>query len=223
MDKRIQAFAEEYIEIENNPRNHRTRGQLVTQLLARYPDIEQASFQELLPLLDQLKHSQATIRMPLFAGLVYPVLEREIELENPQAMLILLQHLDLLHKYAIQQKRQQRYTERALIKRYVSHVPDDRTMLLRLSALLSRDLEYAVHELPTGVLNGINGATPDGCLELLDLLEEYVSTCQRLGIDCSADSRYYAMHFQGYRDYLLHRELYDNYSDYIHQHHLALR
>lgn len=174
-------------------------------------------------LLDQLKRSQATIRMTLFAALVYPVLEREIELENPQAMLILLQHLDLFHKYTIRQKRQEGYTERTLIKRYLSLVPDDRNMLLRQRAILSLDLEYAVHELPTGILNGIDGATPDGCLELLHLLEEYTSTCQQLRIDCSADSRYYAMHFQGYQDYLLHRHLYNNYLDYIHQHHLALR
>jgi hypothetical protein len=63
----------------------------------------------------------------------------------------------------------------------------------------------------------------DGCKKLLDILEEYTSTCQKLQIDRDADIRYYAMHFQGYQDYLLHRDLYKNYLDYIQQHDLELR
>lgn len=222
MNKQIQTFIKEYIEIEKHPRDHRTRNQLMAQLLVRYSDVEQTSFDDLLILLDQLKDSQTTIRMPLFAALVYPVLEREIESENPKAMFILMQHTNLLYKYAIKQKKQDGYSERALIKRYLSIVPDDRNVLLRQIKLLSLDLEYALHELPTGVLYDRDATTPDDCLELLHILEEYVSTCQKLQIDCSADRRYYAMHFQGYRNYLLHRSLYNNYLDYIQQHRLML-
>src|SRR5450432_32669 len=99
----MQTFIEEYIEIENNPRNHRKRSQLMAQLLARYPDIGQTSFEDLVIILDQLKSSQATIRMPLFAQLVYPVLEREIASDNLRAIRVLLQFTTLLNNYNIMQ------------------------------------------------------------------------------------------------------------------------
>jgi hypothetical protein len=219
----MQTFIEEYIEIENNPRNHRKRSQLVVQLLSRYPDVAQTSFDDLLIIIDQLKRSQATIRMPLFAQLMYPVLEREIRSQNLQAIHVMLQYTPLLNRYNIMQKIYDGYSERALIKRYLQHEPDDREVLMKNEALLHNALYYALHELPHGVLYGRDSATLDGCKELLDLLEEYKSTCQKLQIDRNADIHSYATHLQGYQDYLLHRHLYKNYVDYIHQHNLDLQ
>lgn len=219
----MQTFIQEYIEIENNPSSHRKRSQLIAQLLARYPDIGQISFDDLLTMLDQLKRNRVTICMPLFAQLMYPVLNREIESGNQQAIKVLLQHTTVLTRYQVMLKISDEYSEKALIQRYLSHDPDDREVLLRKEALLHASLYDALHELPHGVLNGRDGASAEECLELLDLLEEYTSTCQKLRIDRSADIRYYAVHFQGYRDYLLHRHLYTNYLDYIHQHNLELR
>jgi hypothetical protein len=57
---------------------------LIAQLLAGYPDIEQTSFDDLL---------------------MYPVLEREIESENLQALHVMLQYTTLLNKYNIMQKQ----------------------------------------------------------------------------------------------------------------------
>jgi hypothetical protein len=219
----MQKFIEEYIEIENNPRYYRERSRLHAQLLARYPDIAQTYFDNLLIILDQLKRSQATIRMPLFAQLIYPVLKREIESENLQAICVMLQHTTLLNNYNFMQKIDDGYSEKALINRYLQHEPDDREVLMKNAAFLHNALYYALHELPSGVLYGRDGATMDGCKELLDLLEEYKSACQKLQIDRDADIRYYAMHFRGYQDYLLHRDLYTNYRDYIDQHNLELR
>jgi uncharacterized protein YerC len=169
----MQTFIEEYIEIENNPRNHRKKSQLMAQLLARSPDIGQTSFEDLLIILDQLKQSQATIRMPLFAQLVYPVLEREIALDNLQAIRVLLQYTRLLNNYNSMQKLSDGYSAKSLVKRYLQYDPDNYEILMKKEALLSNDLYFAVHELPHGVLYGMDGATLDGCKELIDLLEEY--------------------------------------------------
>lgn len=219
----MQAFIEEYIEIENNPRNHRKKSQLMAQLLARYPDIGQTSFEDLVIILDQLKQSQATIRMPLFAQLMYPVLEREIALDNLQAIHILLQYTTLLNNYNSMKKLYDGYSAGVLVRRYLQYEPDNHEMLLKKEALLFNNLYFAVHELPHSVLYGMSGATLDGCKELIGLLEEYKSTCQKLQIDRNADIQYYTMHFQGYLDYLLHRNLYKDYGEYIHQHDLEVR
>ncbi len=174
-------------------------------------------------MLDQLKQSQAKIRMPLFAQVIYPVLEREIASDNLQAIQVLLHYTTLLNNYNSMQKLSDGYSAGALVKRYLQQEPENREMLLKKEALLFNDLYFAVHELPHGVLYGMNGATLDGCKELLDLLEEYKSTCQKLQIDRDADIRYYDMHFQGYQDYLLHRDLYESYRDYIYHHNLEVQ
>jgi hypothetical protein len=218
----MQTFIEEYIEIENNPKYHRERSRLIAQLLAKYHDMAQTPFDELLIILDQLKLSQATIRMPLFAQLVYPVLEREITSDNLQAIYVMLQYTPLLNRYNMMQKISNGYFEGALIQRYLQQKPDDHEVLMKKKALLLNTLYYALHELPHGVLYGNRGATVDECKKLLDILEEYTSTCQKLHIDRDADIRYYAMHLRSYQDYLLHRHRYNNYLDYIHQHDLEL-
>jgi hypothetical protein len=115
------------------------------------------------------------------------------------------------------------YPEGALIERYLQRDPENYDMLLRKEVFLSKMVHYALHELPHGFLYGINGATAEQRGELLNLLEDYTRICQTLQLDRSATIRYAAMHFQGYQDYLLHRQLYKNYLDYIHQHRLELR
>jgi hypothetical protein len=219
----MQTFIKDYIEIENNPRNHRKKSQLMAQLLARYPDIGQTSFEDLVIILDQLKSGHAKIRMPLFAQLVYPVLEREIASDNLQAIRVLLQCTALLDHYNSMKKLSDGYSAGILVNRYLQREPDTRDILMKKEALLSNNLYFAVHELPHGVLFGMDGATLDGCKELIGILEEYKSTCQKLQIDRNADICYYEMHFQGYLDYLLHRQLYKGYRDYIQQHNLEVR
>lgn len=218
----MQPFLEAYLEIENNPRNHRARSHLLAQFLARFPDMGQIPFEDLLLLLERLEQSQANIRMPLFAQVIYPVLQREIESGNLQAISVLLHYTGCLNNYNRMHHLQDGYSEVALIERYLQRDPENREMLLRKEALLSRRLSYVLHELPHGVLYGMNGATAEQCSELLCLLEDYKHLCQILQLDHSATIRYAAMHFQGYQDYLLHRQLYENYLDYIHQHHLEL-
>lgn len=110
-----------------------------------------------------------------------------------------------------------------MIERYLQRDPENHDMLPRKEAFLSKMVHYALHELSHGVLYGINGDTAEQCGELLNLLEDYTGSCQTLQLDRSATIRYTAMHFQGYQEYLLHRQLYKNYLDYIHQHHLELR
>ncbi|GCE09491.1 hypothetical protein [Dictyobacter aurantiacus] len=219
----MQAFIGEYIEIESNPRYHRQRGRLMSDLLGRYPNLEQTSFADLLMMLDQLKSHQASIRMPLFAQVIYPVLAREIESGNAQAIKVLLEHTQSLIDYNRMKKIRNGYTNQTLIDRYLQYDPNDRDVLLKKHAYLDNVLYYALHELPSGVLYGISGATLDECQELLADLSEYTMICQKLQLDCEADIQYYAAHLHGYRDYHLHRHLYKNYADYIQQHQLELR
>ena len=42
-----------------------------------------------------------------------------------------------------------------------------------LIAVVARWLDYAIHEVPTGVLFGVNGASIDECQRLLDVLDQF--------------------------------------------------
>lgn len=219
----MQTFLDEYIEIEHHSKYHREQSQLLAQLLARHPNLQALSFADLLLLLEQLERHQTTIRLPLFAQVLYPVLKREIESGNMAALKVLLRYAPLLNRYYAMSKFSDGESEWTLVERYLQYDPDDSEVLQHKEALLRSFLRYSIHELPHGVLYDQNGANAEQCLELLDLLEDYTRTCQKLRLDHSADIHYYTTHFQGYRDYLLHRALYTNYLDYIQQHHLEFR
>jgi hypothetical protein len=55
----------------------------------------------------------------------------------------------------------------------------EHSLLARYEALLS-GLQYAVHELPAGVLYGANGANAKQCAELMEDLHEFETLCGEL-------------------------------------------
>ena len=79
---------------------------------------------------------------------------------------------------------------------------------------------YAVHEVPAGVLYGTDGATAAECQEWLDNLALFREVVQKRGITENYETalRYWEFHFRGYADYLMHREQYRNYEEYISRH-----
>ncbi len=216
-------WIKDYIEIESNPANRRRKGQLLKQLLEQIPPSDQISFNGVLMLLEQLQKYHVTLRIPLFARVVYPVLEREIEAGNLQAIRVMLDHIELVDNYYYMVKVSSGHTKIELINRYLQQSPDDREVLQQKEAFLGEILYYSTHELPYAILYGNDEVTEEQCGILLDTLHEYEHICQCLKHSCQADIDYYTMHFNGYRDYLRHRHLYKNYHAYIHQHHLEVR
>jgi hypothetical protein len=66
-----------------------------------------------------------------------------------------------------------------------------------------RWLEYAVHELPAGVLWGADGATPEECAEMVDGLDEFAEVCDPLGLTDHAEFiEGCRWHFDPYPHYL---------------------
>lgn len=74
---------------------------------------------------------------------------------------------------------------------------------------------YAVHELPLGVLDDANGATPGACQEMLEDLDGFDRLCVRLGLD---DHRPFIdgcrWHFEHYPHYLGRRRHFTDYESY---------
>jgi hypothetical protein len=85
-------------------------------------------------------------------------------------------------------------------------------------------LEYAVHELPAGVLGGNDGATPRQCAEMLDDLDQFAEVCERLGLD---DHNEFIdgcrWHFEHYPHYLGRRRHSPDYATYVRDRHGPVR
>jgi len=108
-------------------------------------------------------------------------------------------------------------TEMALLRTAISHDPTDRRSVPRLIEKIADSLRYSVHEVPAGVLYGIDGASPEQCQELEQELDELC----RLVHQEQMEQRYSELirgcrlHFRAYRDYLLNRKGYGSYADYL--------
>ncbi|MCF0093924.1 hypothetical protein [Micromonospora sp. MH99] len=85
-------------------------------------------------------------------------------------------------------------------------------------------LDYAVHELPAGVLYGPDGATSGQCAEMLVALNEFAGVCARLWLDDHAEFiEACRWHFDHYPHYLGRRRHFRDYATYIRDRHGPLR
>jgi hypothetical protein len=83
-----------------------------------------------------------------------------------------------------------------------------------------RWLEYAVHELPAGVLWGPDGATPEQCAEMREGLEEFARLCAHLGLDDHDDFiEGCRWHFDHYPHFLGRRQHFVDYPTYVRDRH----
>ena len=107
-----------------------------------------------------------------------------------------------------------------LLRAALRHDPADRRSRLRLSEKIAVRLCYSLHELPSGVLYGMDGASPEECDELEEELVEFCELVSQEGMQNRHAELIGAcrFHFRGYRDYLLQRETYSSYAEYITQH-----
>ncbi len=79
---------------------------------------------------------------------------------------------------------------------------------------LLRLLEYAVHELPAGVLYAANSSTQKQCSEWAADLNEFEHLCARLGKKHQAFVDDCRWHFEHYAHYLGRRRHFENYEQY---------
>ena len=98
--------------------------------------------------------------------------------------------------------------------------PDDTRTQDLLIRTLAGHFAYAVHEVPSGVLYGVNGATVAECRKWEDDLALFHEVVQKRQVveEHEVAMHYWGFHFHGYADYLTHREQYQSYADYVEQH-----
>ena len=161
-----------------------------------------------------------TIRMPLFRRVLLPQLRSAVDDRIPRSAHWLSRHAHLIYKCREQYPDlPDTYTEHGLLLIALDHEPNDDTSRRRLVELLASHMDYTLHELPTGVLYGHDGATASQCNEMLSELDEFMHHTDRLGVadqyaELVADCQH---HYKHYAEYLNDRRGSSSYADYLSQ------
>ena len=213
MDK--ETFLQNYIDIETKSFIKTNKNRKLDELFNDH-EIYKVKFTstEVLEIIDYLTTKDITIRQPLYKNLIYPILSDQVEQNDVNAIKGLIrldQHLVSYQGYT----KDTKYSSWTLLEKGLSISPYDRE-LLEFSEKTTRNyLSYTLHELPTGVLYGTNGASIEECEELINEVEKYEIVCNKLDRDekeLIQECKYY---YQAYKDYLLVYKKFKGFADYL--------
>ena len=149
------------------------------------------------------------VRMSLFERVLFPALLSGYHERLPgyARWLAGFSHL-LYHCRTCAEALDKPPTHIALLRRALEDDPDDALARRRLVEALADNLEYAVHEIPAGILYGQQWASRDECARLRQGLDEFEGLARRANAtgeyaDLIEECR---LHFRAYEDYLNARD-----------------
>lgn len=94
--------------------------------------------------------------------------------------------------------------------------PEDEEARQGLVEQIANYIRYTLHEVPSGVLFGADGATIPECLELLELLKEFTSICTTSERSSFGDLIAKAeLHYPGYLEYVKQLPLIQGYDSFL--------
>jgi len=167
--------------------------------------------------------AEIPVRMPLFRQVVFPVLITGLTKNQPGCARWLAGfEMHLLHVSERQNYLPDNVATSVFLLRKALEVDADDSRARRgLISRIASHLEYSLHELPAGVLYGMNGASISECAELIQELDEFCGFVKADGReddyrDLTEECR---LHFSAYRDYLENRRLYASYASYLSEKH----
>lgn len=165
--------------------------------------------------LQLIAEDKVPIRHPLFEKIIFPYLFDGCQKQD-LACIKQLCHL-YPHIYSLNAFRQGGVglTLDSLLKLGLSLSPDDKELLMIAYGAIKKDLEYSVHELPSGILYAHGADTAR--LELLEDLSDFEEVCLKLGKDETAFINLCRWHYKHYPIYLscMQQKQFQSYLEYI--------
>ncbi|MCB9587693.1 MAG: hypothetical protein H6718_19980 [Polyangiaceae bacterium] len=216
---------DEYVQLEVDGVRREAVGALqrFVDRLKSYSEDERRRFALLL--VDAVRReggSEFPIRHPLWNEVVLPVLLERYDRNEPGSARSLLRFRHQLHggSACAEQIGDRDVSDWALVDQAITQEPNARDLRERWLAMRADWFEYAIHEVPSGVLLGQDGASVAGCDDLLAELSEFEVRAEALGVrdqhgEAIREWRYY---FAGYREYLVHSEDYASFADFLSSH-----
>lgn len=145
------------------------------------------------------------LRMPLFETVLFPELATRYEAGDATATRWLVDLKQFVYSNRSCWERLGPLTELGLLKEAYRRDPTAESVRRRLVDTLARDFRYTLHELPSGVLYGIDGATIEECGELLKGLDDFQRLLRGAEVESYSELVEQArFHYRSYREYLTH-------------------
>jgi len=175
------------------------------------------SLKDTIDVINHLTQNKIVIRHQLFRQILYPVLATEIGNDNIEAIKSLIRLLEYYGNYQ-NLTEDDRFSVWKLIDKGLALAPDDNELLKLYQEKQKNYFEYTLHELPTGVLYGTDGASIEECNELLTDLTRYKEVCNKLAIDDKELIDECKFYYLAYKDYLTIYTNYNGFADYLDKH-----
>ena len=107
------------------------------------------------------------------------------------------------------------YQPRQLADKLLDQYPDNEFAIKYKYHTLKYFLEFSLHEMPTGVLNGMDGADIDDISGMLLSVDEFQVISNRLGYDDKALINECRIFYPAYKEYLQCYTQYNGFEDYL--------
>ena len=165
------------------------------------------------------KKLNLSIRTPLFERVLFPSLQQAMHSRVPGSFRLLAVLFSKLHnsKTCLNGIPEELHSPEMLLREELRLNPDDMKAGLQLVDLLARYASHTLHELPTGGLYGMDGASITQCDELLSFIDDFRHTAIRFGVldtykELIADGTF---HYNAYKTYLQNGDFSDGYSEFL--------
>jgi hypothetical protein len=156
------------------------------------------------------------LRVPLFQQVIFPFLEERYRAGDAGAARWLARLSQLLLQARACWETLGWPGPIALWREAYRRDPADEESRKALIGEMVSHTRYTLHELPTGVLSGADGATPDECTDLLAQLHELHGLLRGPERDeHDALVRNADFHYRAYRDYRTNREGHTSYASFV--------
>ena len=174
------------------------------------------TFEEVSNATNHLIDKGVKIRQPFFSKLIYPVSSNQVDLDNIDAIKLMLKLLNML--LGLQElTNSHKYSYSHLIEKGLSLQPNDKELLENRELTLRNYINYSIHEIPIGVLYDNNGASIENCDELMNTLKEYDIICRKLKVDNSELTNEAEFYYKAYKNYLQVNKQYNNFEHYLNE------
>ena len=198
------------------------------QMLMKWKDTTYEENVEFMCGVDFLReHEELPHSMPFLQKMLLPVLAGEIKQKYYENLKIFFELLDedffdINHDALFLLSQELEYQLNGfqlcnlVLEKYPNHLP---TVQYKYN-LLDRILDFSVHEVPSGILMGMDGADLDGLDALMTDLREFERLSGILGRQ-ERDKEYIeycAKMYREYAHYLRNMEKYENFADCLEQH-----
>lgn len=166
-----------------------------------------------LSIVNTLLETRTALRNPFFSHIIYPVLLKGVDGHDIKAIKLLIKLFEQENLPNL--IKDHKYSTRTLLLKGLERSPHDKELLVMYEQQQESYFEYTLHELPSGVLYGTNGATVEQCDKLLYELCAYEKACTKLNIDKQILINKCRLYYNAYMSYLTGSENYNSFADYL--------